>query len=378
MCLRPITIKNPWFCPFPLGSKGRGNFEKKFPLWFLHDTQSVYINVPCGMCVECRKARQAEFVQRCSLMSRFSWTLFGTLTYSNDAIPIKYVNGRPLKYADSRDFQNFIKRLRLERIIPPFRYLAVSEYGSDEKKHHRPHFHFLFFIPKPSERISADLDKMQGFEYASSVLHFIQSEHGWSRNYGDRLDPIYMPLSLFIKKGNKSTFDCQYVSHDTANVNFYVTKYVLKFSKYVQDLQSALRLNLNEVEYKDIWSLVRPKLLTSNGLGIKMQGGFPSDHIDDQIDMALLDMIKYSEREQKNPQFYLNGKSQPLSKYYQNKCLTIEQKLKFHYNKVDTPFDDETYDREVVLNDFVLDENKKFVKEENFISLCSRLNAQKY
>ena len=195
MCLRPITIKNPWFCPHPVGSTGRGNFEKRFPLWFLHDTQSAYINVPCGQCVECRKARQSEFVQRCSMISKFSWTLFGTLTYSNDSIPIKYVNGIPLKYADSRDFQNFIKRLRQYKILPPFRYLAVTEYGSDENKHHRPHFHFLFFIPKPPNPISSDIEKMQGFQYALAVQHFITSENGWSRNYGDRIDPIYMPLS---------------------------------------------------------------------------------------------------------------------------------------------------------------------------------------
>lgn len=378
MCLRPIKILNPWFCPHPIGSIVRGNFEKKFPLWFLHDTQSAFINVPCGMCVECRKARQAEFVQRCSMMSRYSWTLFGTLTYSNEAIPIKYVNGRPLKYADSRDFQHFIKRLRLANIIPPFRYLAVSEYGSDETKHHRPHFHFLFFIPKPSERISADLEKIQGFQYASAVLSFIISEKGWSRNYGDRLNPIYMPLSRFIKRGNKSTYDCQYVSHDTANVNFYVTKYVLKFSKYVQDLQSALRLNLSESEYCEVWRLVRPKLLTSNGLGIKLQAGFPAEHIDNLIDLQVLDMIRYAQRDKESPQFYLNGKGQPLSKYFQKKCLTLEQKLKFHYNKVETPFDDETNDQEILLDDFVLDEQKKLHKEENFLNLCNRLNRQKY
>lgn len=377
MCLRPITIQNPWFCPFPANSAGRGRFEKNHPLWFLHDTQSPFIYVPCGVCPDCRKAKQAEFIQRCSMMSKFSWTLFGTLTYSNESIPIKYVNGRSLKYADSRDFQHFIKRLRLANVIPPFRYLAVTEYGSDETKYHRPHFHFLFFIPK-QEEISRDLEKIRGFEYASAVLKFITSEKGWSRNYGDRLDPIYIPLSRFIKRGNKSTYDCQYVSHDTANVNFYVTKYVLKFSKYVNDLQSALRLNLSEDEYDDIWSLVRPKLLTSNGLGIKMKAGFPADSIDNKIDMLILDMLEYSQREQISPQFYLNGKAQVLSKYYKNKCMNLEQAMRFHYNKVETPFDDETHDREVILDDFVLDEFKKSDKEQKFDVLKEKLNNSFY
>lgn len=378
MCVRPITIKNPWFCPFPLGSRGRGSFEKKFPLCFLHDTQSAYINVPCGQCVECRKARQSEFVQRCTMLSKYSWTLFGTLTYSNEAIPIKYVNGRPLKYADSRDFQNFIKRLRLAKIIPQFRYLAVTEYGSDENKHHRPHFHFLFFIPKPEQPLSSELDKMQGFQYASSVLSFIISERGWFRNYGDNFDPIYLPLSKFIIRGNKRTFDCQYVSHDTASVNFYVTKYVLKFSQYVNDLQSALRLNLSESEFADIWRLVRPKLLTSNGLGIKTIDGVPAESIDFKIDMDIQDMLDYSKRHEESPQFYHKGKVQPLSTYFQSKCMTIEQKLQYHYNKGYSPFEDAIIDKEVILDDFKSDEQKKLDKEEKFISLCQRLNQQKY
>lgn len=371
MCVRPLFLPNPYYCSAPAGTEQRFQFEKKYPYWFLHDTTSLMIKVPCGTCSECLQARQNEFVQRCYMMSKFNYVLFGTLTYSNDSLPYIMVNDYKLKFADVRDFQNFIKRIRKYEVLPNFRYLAVTEYG---EKSNRPHFHFLFFIPFEYEH--GQINNFKGYEYADKLLDFITSERGWSRNYGTSKTPVYYPLSFFIRRFGKSTYDCQYVSNGCKqNVSYYVTKYVLKFSQYVSNLQSALKLNLSEEQYLRVWSVVRPKLLTSKGLGVYIKDGTHYSQIDSLIDFYIGEEIDFSLLNEKVPMLAIDNKNVPLCKYYQDRLMTMEQRIKLHNNRCEEgPFQDEYFNDDIKLNDFRTDLQTKETKELKFEKIKKQLN----
>lgn len=389
MCLSPLILPNPWYAGVP-GTKQYIEYIKRYRNeWFLHDVTSQTMKVPCGHCAECLQARQNEFVQRCYEMAKFNYVLFGTLTYNNESLPYRYVNGRKLKYADIRDFQNFIKRLRKYKVIPEFRYLCVTEYGDDKfddkgvlirKSKHRPHYHFLIFIP--FQKHNGQIDEFLGYRFASDIENFIVSDIGWHRNYGDNKSPLYIALSNFIKEPYSYTYDCHFVTGETESVIYYVTKYVLKFSKYVQDLHNALKLNLPQSEFIDIWSLIRPKLLTSKGLGIQFyrNSGFPNKDFDADIDIDICENIEFSLFTEEVPSIAIDGKLVPLCKYYQDRCLTYEQRVKFHNKRYpeEGPFRDEFKDIDVSLDDYQNEYEKDLRKQSNFNYLQKRLQNQLY
>lgn len=378
MCISPNKIPNPWYCPYPLGHKLRYDFENKYPLWFLHDTTSAYMIIPCGVCADCLKNKQFEFIQRTYELSKYCYVLYGTLTYADWALPYLYVNDYKIRFAFKDDFQNFIKRLRKYEILPSFRYLAVSEFGSESNKHkyrtgyhYRPHFHFLFFIPKED----TDVNGFKGFEYAQKVLEFIPSKIGWARNISNNFYPLYVPNSRFIRYQNSFTYDCQYVK-DIKKVSFYVTKYILKYSDYVSRLQSALKLNNTDEEYYKIWSIVRPKLFTSNGLGYieYKNSGFPLTELDEKIYIDLCEMIKHSLSNDIQPMFYFENKSMRMCKYFIDKVLDIDSRILFHNKRFEAgPFQDECIDIENIF-DFQDKLKKDIDKSNKFTTLKSQLN----
>lgn len=166
-CLNPKKIMNP----------------------YTHDT----LVVPCGKCMACRNSKNSRMTLQCELESQSSdAVLFGTLTYSEDNVPLakmvkvftcdddgfgtyhydvydkdtgevllenaevtselydklsrKYNTDGMIRYLRKKDAQDFLKRLRYyysntqnEKI----RYFLCGEYGP---VHFRPHFHFLLFI----------------------------------------------------------------------------------------------------------------------------------------------------------------------------------------------------------------------------------------
>lgn len=388
MCLSPIIVSNPWYCPN--NPKQRDIFESRYPYWFLHNTTSPTMRLPCGLCAECLQARQNEFVQRCYEMSKFNYVLFGTLTYGDWALPRILVNGRSLKVCDIRDFQLFIKRLRKSKILPDFRYLCVTEYGDDKfedgklvhKSKHRPHFHFLLFVPYQYLGANNSPDMSKGYEFAQKVLDFIVGECGWKRNYCDNFSPLYIPLSSFIRRLNSFTYDCQFVPNSVdRSVVYYVTKYVLKFSDYVKRLQQALKLNLSSEDYYKVWYYVRPKVLCSKGLGIKLvqDSDWPCDEIDDKIDRDITEQIEFSSVSENMPQIYIDNKPFPLCKYYRDRLLTLENRIKFHNNQFELgPFEDEFIEEDVSLDDYVTDSINKLSKQQKFENLQKKLLDNQY
>lgn len=126
MCVSPIRIPNPNY----------HNHSKYVSA--LKDTSSQYINVPCGHCGECIAVRQMNIIQRVHMESLDNHCFYCTLTYNNYSMPyVDVTTGYRLRYADHRDIQCMMKRLRKSNAFGrPFRYFGVSELGS---KRGRPH-----------------------------------------------------------------------------------------------------------------------------------------------------------------------------------------------------------------------------------------------
>lgn len=145
-----------------------------------HTGQSM--TVPCGKCNACLKRRAISWIDRLETERKcHPYTVFFTLTYSDDFVPRYHIKGHDLIdydtaeivhipdmiYDSSKDYlsrrdsvchprvsdiQNFIKRIRskvnyneTEVLRKNVRYFIVSEYGPTLEKH-RVHYHGLLFF----------------------------------------------------------------------------------------------------------------------------------------------------------------------------------------------------------------------------------------
>ena len=169
MCISPVTIPNPNYrSPVELVKKTT-------------DTHSKYLQVPCGVCPECKQARQMNLIQRSRIMALDHYIFFATLTYNPESLPIYTLDdGRTIPYADISDVQKMFKRIRKDDLfLRPFKYLFVSERG----KKGRPHFHGMIFIPKSKEDETLYPAIME-----THISNVLITE--WRRNYGSRRKPI--------------------------------------------------------------------------------------------------------------------------------------------------------------------------------------------
>lgn len=132
------------------------------------ETIPLYIVVPCGSCLICRKRKASALATRAIMETETcgSAPLFITFTYNDTNLPI---NDQGYQTLSKLDLQLFFKRLRslldANCIEHNLRYLACGEYGSKTK---RPHYHVLLWN-FPVER----------FENFLKVQAFIQK--AWSR-----------------------------------------------------------------------------------------------------------------------------------------------------------------------------------------------------
>ncbi|QCS37368.1 replication initiation protein [Tortoise microvirus 94] len=97
-------------------------------------------NVPCHHCMSCRITYQSYLLFCCKrelfdCYQRGLGASFLTFTYNDDCLPL---NGS----LDKRSFQNLLKRVRRNKGLPSFKYLACGEYGD---KFDRAHYHAVFF-----------------------------------------------------------------------------------------------------------------------------------------------------------------------------------------------------------------------------------------
>lgn len=345
MCYSPTLIKNP-------------NFGKTGGFSFMKDCVSRYIPIPCGHCGECVAVRTAGIVQRCELEREFGYPFFVTLTYNNESLPVHVCSdGVPIKYADYKDVQNMIKRLRKSNAFGRrFRYFGVSELGS---LHSRPHFHILFFLEKldgDSVYTPGNLEPL----VSSSILV------EWRRNYGSTRRPVYRPLCTFVSKWRNgklnSTYDCHYVVPSTLNgltsdVSFYITKYMLKDSDVKDKLKCGLRMNLDPDEFQDVWQKVKPRSFSSLNFGFGYYGDInprKTTFVERQELLSALpsaDIVRSgiarSVVTEDKPKFYdlESGKALPLSRYWYRfgKIYTMYDHLSFYF-KSDERVDNVIFD----------------------------------
>lgn len=313
MCLSPVLIKN----------TNANILSKNTKFSDLYDTTTQYIQVPCGRCPVCVALRQQYIVQRVQMESLDNLIVFGTLTYNKATLPTLDVNGYPIKYADVRHFQDMIRLIRKNKLLPDFRYMAVSEFGG---KKHRPHWHFMLFYPKSAivddyrKLNSWHLDALQGQLWPIFLKY-------WRHNNGSRKFPDWQPNCDFHQTKYLRNYDLQIVdtiSHDCSDSAFYVTKYSTKSSDYVDRLKSAIRLNTSENEFKEIWQKIKPRFLFSKGFG-NYHSPLVVDHIRKGIEYSLRDPECFY------PHFIspYTGQHYPLSPYYREKFITADEDIIF-------------------------------------------------
>lgn len=315
MCSRPYFIDNPYYGLQNVGYN------------YLHDTIHAKIPVPCGVCPSCLALKQSYFVQRCQMECLDNMLFMCTLTYSEIMIPIKYINGFKLRYADFSDVQKMFKRIRKNNLFGlPFKYFCVSEYGGER---HRPHFHLILSFPR-----SDSYDYLDFVNFEKKFHDVVLSE--WRRNIGSTRSPIYIPLCKYVNNSRGRTFDFHYINpYSSANgeqdVAFYVTKYVLKSNSYVDRLKSALKLNSStEEEFFENWRLFKPRCCVSKDWGSSKSPKVKS-YIRKCIDVSI------SDRSLPYPIFInpLSGQEFPLSPFYRKKFLSLSDAHTFFYRGED-------------------------------------------
>lgn len=139
-----------------------------YPKRICNRSTGQIISVPCGKCTACLSLHSLSWVKRLQQeCSYHKYTMFVTLTYSDDFLPVimpdeidpeikSQFDSRSLgvmnvyggvPYVDVHDmqlfFKNFRNRLKIENINEKIRYYYVAEYGSTT---FRPHIHMLVWF----------------------------------------------------------------------------------------------------------------------------------------------------------------------------------------------------------------------------------------
>lgn len=366
MCTSPIPIPNPNLGLAKIGHN------------VLKDCSSEKIWVPCGKCAECISTRQRGYIQRIQMEQTQNYMFMCMLSYNPASLPSYTApDGYRFNYADLRDFQNMVKRLRKDNAFGrPFRYLGVTEYGSER---HRPHFHVLWLVPKYKEDTIYTPIQLQALMYKQVLLY-------WARNYGSTRHPDYRPLLTFKwrrgPKGFEYNYDLHYVvplNGDTGfNASMYVMKYMQKETDFVERLRQHVwhyrntsllvdtllwspahisdvidhpsRCKKMSME-KYIWHLVRPKVFKSLGFGLSPDD-LDRDHKftpNKEIIYYLSKCVDRSKRSLPFASFFnpVTGTSFPLAKFYKQRpeVYSLDDAYDFFYNS-DSPFSDGTFLRD--------------------------------
>lgn len=173
----------------------------------------------------------------------------------------------------------------------------------------------------------------------------------WKRNYGSTRKPLYRPLCTYVRKfirGKlRTNYDLHYVNpvlsdNGSADVAFYVLKYMMKPSNRVTRLRQALSLNLPSEEFEDIWKVVKPRHFESEalGLGQSISRKIPFHKVYEVAEPIKehlwrgIDLSKHQPGEP-IPSYFspVDGSSHPLAKYYKNNpdIFDMQDFLDFFY-----------------------------------------------
>ena len=354
MCLNPRSIPNVNY-----GAQNVG-------LNFLKDCSNSRMIVKCGHCAECVHLIQMGYAQRAQVEERYQYAFACMLSYNNANLPtVVASDGKRFKYANWKHLQDMFKRLRKDDAFHgrSFRYFAVSEFGGDNPKSgrkptHRPHFHLLLFLEKKPDDHKILTPVLLQREVYVILLRY------WAVNRGSHKYPLYHPLctprtswrnGVLHRNFDVTYCDPSQYEEGISGASIYLTKYMLKENGYTQRLQRALRLNYPPEEYKILWSKVRPRSARSLGFGLapldpKNCPTKPRDEVESLIRRSIRLSLGSGSA---FPQFYNlhNGRSIPLSRYYSERFITLDDKLSFLINgnpdAVDGSFLPDEYDRSI-------------------------------
>ena len=324
MCLSPVLIPNPNY-----------NSPIRDPTYrFIHDCESTKLAVPCGRCPVCIYLRQIYLVQRVQMESLDNDLFFGTLTYNNESLPLAEYGDIRFAYPDFSDWQKMLKRIRQAYPDLKFKYLLVQEYGS---KRHRPHYHFILSLPRLGNPTLAE-------KMSTAYRLFDIFLKQWKRNYGSDRCPVWRPLLTYYRRNGKYNYDLHYLDPNSSKdgldgVAFYVTKYILKYDKWVDRFKSKLYFSLSNEDFKDAWNKLRPRVLMSKGFGSPDSFNVQS-HIFKGINMALDDRRAFY------PYYFsrVNGKCFPLAPYYSKRFVTPDIQAVFVSRR---PDDEDNIDKKI-------------------------------
>lgn len=362
MCLSPVTIKNPYCGCDP--TKGYN---------YLHDCTSTKIYVPCGHCKECINTKQSAFTVRCDIesMNYLSVPFMLTITYDN-----KHIN-RFDKVGDVLDdfafpnwkhVQDMMKRLRIfiarnpdsnlakllvpsrvvsvngrDRLLPPFKYVFVSEFG---KNHLRPHFHALIYFRCPFSRRD---DRFEVWRHNVEVAFGDWFRDNWAVNIGTRKEPLYELLYTYIVKGDKRTFDFHAVVHSDSAADdaavYYVSKYLFKSNEKLEKFKRLVYVRykqgfVSDERYKKF------KEVTSRNLRISKYFGYPFD----DVQLARVDKGFRFAVSQKMPFpcYVATDGQQQVFPQYLKRLISPELATCFCYNIVDPNFENDVRELEKI------------------------------
>lgn len=217
MCLKPIRLRNPT--------------EKISP----NGGQPLLLSVPCGKCSECKKNKRLEWYFRSyyeclGCVKKSGFVYFDTLTYRDKDLPrLSHFVDMPdnvndfmcFNYAHFRDFiKNLRSYLSYNHKGVSFKYFMTSEYGTDERYTHRPHYHLLFFVFGP-------IDPLDFSRLISRLWQYGRTDGLPYKETSYVLEHIY--------SGELSKKVCTKVCN-------YVSKYVTKDSTFQKELDNRLSL----------------------------------------------------------------------------------------------------------------------------------------
>lgn len=337
MCDSPVQIKNINFAPrfekHHSHADVRSNIGKfsavKNPL-------DSYIYVPCGHCRACRTLAQLYMVQRSVEHAKGRWVIFGTATYSPEALPIytlRFKNGatRDIPVADFDDFRLMVKRIRKSGEFPPFTYWITSEYGSDikhgpKKSNHRPHYHYFIFVDR-----QPDDTLFEGQALAERWNDLFVRE--WRRNIAVNASgrrntraPVWLPLSRFIRATRRSrgTYDVHLLQEDSPNCApedpyYYATSYALGYDEWQEKYIQMSWYNCEYDVYKEFKKKFRTHVCCSKGFGISED---TETFVQECIDWSVANGLFYASYR------FSDGRTLPLSRYFRNKYLRMRDYLK--------------------------------------------------
>lgn len=367
MCISPVEIDNPNYHLYHL-------LEKRPYL----NVYTQKIPVPCGRCNVCLSLKQQYLVQRVQMESLSHDLYFGTLTYRNEFLPCLDVSGMTVNYFSIADWQSMIKYIRKYENLPDFKYMLVTEYGG---RRHRPHAHFMLSFESDQSHTLAD---RQSF---AMKLHDIFLKH-WRRNIAytgkktktgkkrvNTRNPVWMPLCDYVRTRRGYNFDLHYLNPNStfegvSSVAFYVSKYCLKYDKWIDRFKSKLFFSLDHDTFTFVWDLVKPRILLSKGFG--------SVH-DPKVFNHLWKGIELAENtpDAIYPYFIspVDGSTYPLSPYYQSKLLRISdlnifdsRKDQMDINDIDVDSIDKNICKFMVRSDHLYNQHTFFDDEANDVN----------